>query len=81
MTPKKVSYNSSNIKRYKGKLIELTYVTRKSGVDYIKTVIGEITQTSRVHVLFDVNKEGEIELALKYHNLIKLKHFNRKKLA
>jgi hypothetical protein len=69
-----MTYTNKSIKKYKGKLIELTYQTLIS----TNTLTGEITASTRKHILFDTNKSGN-EISLKYDQLIKITELNKDK--
>jgi hypothetical protein len=70
----KIMYNNRKIKPYKGKLIELTYLSKNKINKNIIT--GEITASDRDGILFNVNKsskkEGIRNLHLDYESIIKI---------
>lgn len=61
-------YNSRNIKKHKGQLIELDYSHKRNGLTYNKKQVGIITATTKKHILFCINNE-EIETALNYDQI------------
>ena len=67
-------YNSKTIKKYKGKLICISY--RASGRGYfnrIHEITGEITASTKYTVIFNVNKAGH-EIPINYPQIINIKN-------
>lgn len=62
-----MSYNNKSIKKFKGKLIMLSYTKNKA--EHNQT--GEITASTKQHILFDVNKSGH-EIPLIYNEIINI---------
>ncbi len=63
-----MTFNSRNIKKYKGRLIELSYKNRNNNIN-IQT--GEISASTRYHILFNINKTGN-EIPLNYPSLVEV---------
>jgi len=68
------SFTSGTIKKYKGKMIRLIYTSKGER----KMLTGEITASTRQHILFDVNKDN-LEIPITYRQIINISKLKKKK--
>jgi hypothetical protein len=64
-----MKYNRTKIKKYKGRLIELTYIPKSSPIACI--VVGEITANTKNFIVFNPNKD-KIEIILNYSQIMNI---------
>ena len=68
---KNKSFNTRNIKPFKGRMIELRYEHSKNRRKYENTLSGLITANTNEHILFRINKD-EPEISLRYSQILEI---------
>jgi len=64
-----MDFNSNNIRQYKGRLICMRYLVKsRNGRDSVHSITGEITATSKYHILFNSGRSGH-EISLIYSQI------------